>query len=337
MAQFGMGLLPNLDPDHFIRLMQKGEQEWGYHTLWLADERWYWDVYAAMTLAATVTRHVRLATAVTDPFSRHPAQTARGIATVDAISGGRAILNIGAGVSGLKDMGLARERPAKAVREAIGLIRAFLQGGPTEYHGETVHFYGGQLDFKARPDLPLYVAGRAPKMLEVAGELADGVMLGDCGGPAPLRYYLEQLRKGAARAGRSIDGMEKVAWVHTFIHKDHAVARQAARWMTAVLIKSTKDLHPAMGIEVSEATLEKLVWPRYHLSPENIGEAANYVEDWMTDHFLLAGDPDHVGRQCQTLVDRGITHIALIPWAVGEQPAEGSWELFARHVMPSFR
>src|SRR2546425_10316476 len=100
----------------------------GYDDLWLADERFFREAYACLTLCALRTRRVRLGPCVTDPYTRHPALTAMAIATLDEISGGRAALGIGAGVSGFRELGVDPARSAVAVREAVELIRRLLAG-----------------------------------------------------------------------------------------------------------------------------------------------------------------------------------------------------------------
>src|SRR5580700_9123560 len=98
----------------------------GYDTVWLADERFYREVDACLALFAANTTRVRLGPCVTDPFVRHPALTAMAIATIDEISDGRAVLGIGAGISGFAELGIRPQKPARAIRESIELIRALL-------------------------------------------------------------------------------------------------------------------------------------------------------------------------------------------------------------------
>jgi len=117
----------------------------GYGTVWLADERFYREVYSCLAHFAARTSKVLLGPCVTDPFSRHPALTAMAIATLDEISGQRAILGIGA--SGFTELGINRRRPARAIREMIEVIRALLLGESIDFHGEVIEFHQGGLSF----------------------------------------------------------------------------------------------------------------------------------------------------------------------------------------------
>src|SRR6516165_3282244 len=87
----------------------------GFDKVWLADERFYREVYSCLAAFAANTSRVALGPCVTDPFARHPALTAMAIATLDEISGGRAILGIGAGISGFAELGIDRRKPARAI------------------------------------------------------------------------------------------------------------------------------------------------------------------------------------------------------------------------------
>src|ERR1700757_845976 len=131
----------------------------GYSAVWVADERFYREVYSCLGQIAAHTAKIQLGPCVTDPYSRHPALTAMAIATLDEISGGRAVLGIGAGVSGFAELGIDRRKPARAIREAIELIRALLRGETVDCHGEVIAFDHGRLSFSPpHPDVPVYVA-----------------------------------------------------------------------------------------------------------------------------------------------------------------------------------
>src|SRR5215472_9621785 len=150
----GLLILPSLDPERLAELAVKAE-ELGYDDFWLADERFFREVYSCLALCAARTRRIRLGPCVTDPYSRHAALTAMAIATLDEISNGRAVLGIGAGVSGFRELGVDAERSAVAIREAVELIRRLLAGQSVTVKGQQVSFNGGRLDFAPRrADLP---------------------------------------------------------------------------------------------------------------------------------------------------------------------------------------
>src|SRR5262249_48850633 len=130
----------------------------GYSTVWVADERFYREVYSCLGQIAANTAKVLVGPCVTDPYARHPALTAMAIAALDEISGGRAILGIGAGISGFAELGIDRKKPARAIHEAIEVIRALLRGETVDYRGEVIAFDHGRLNFlPPRLAIPTYV------------------------------------------------------------------------------------------------------------------------------------------------------------------------------------
>jgi len=178
--RFGAGLLGHYARAYSVRrVAELGAQceELGFDSYWVADQRWMRDVWVSLSAAALATSRIRLGTRVTDPYVRHPALTAVAIASLDELSGGRAVLGIGAGGSGFREMGIERTRPVTAMREAIELIRRLLAGQEVDYPGELIRFRRGALEFPTRRDIPVVVVARGPKLLELGGRVAEGVMI----------------------------------------------------------------------------------------------------------------------------------------------------------------
>src|SRR5262249_2624994 len=146
---------------------------------------------------------IKLGPCVTDPYSRHPSMTAMAIATVDEISRGRAVLGIGAGVSGFREMGVARARPGLAIREAVEVIRPRLAGERVTYHGDIVRIEDGKLDFRpARANVPIYVASQHPVGCRAAGRVADGAIMQGCVAEPLVTFFRDTVHGAARAAGR---------------------------------------------------------------------------------------------------------------------------------------
>src|SRR5262249_8690810 len=198
----GLLLLPSFPPERLAPTAQLAERT-GFDYLWLADERFFREVYSSLTLCALRTERIALGTCVTDPYSRHPALTALAIATLDEISGGRAVLGMGAGVSGFSELGIKRERPGVAMREAVELIRRLLTGEPVNYAGSTVRLEGGHLDgTPRRADVPVYIAPQRPVGCRAAGRVADGAIMQGCVAEPLFRFFKDTVARGAREAGR---------------------------------------------------------------------------------------------------------------------------------------
>ena len=174
----------------------------GFDDLWLTDSSLHSrNSYAYLTLAAMRSPRLRLGTAVTNPLTRHPAITAASAATIDEISGGRMVLGIGAGDRPLLALGM---KPASvdSLRASIGAIRALWAGEHVDIEDAAFTLRDAHLRFPARPDIPVYISASGPRTLELAGEIADGVILLVGLFPEALAWALEHIDRGAAKAGR---------------------------------------------------------------------------------------------------------------------------------------
>ncbi|HMK09939.1 MAG TPA: LLM class flavin-dependent oxidoreductase, partial [Anaerolineales bacterium] len=167
--KFGLLLLGEHPPQRAIRLARMAE-DYGFEDLWFADEKFYRDPYVALASLANHTRSIRLGTCVTDPFTRHPALIAAAVASLDEASGGRAVLGLGAGFSGLDAMGVRRTKAVASLRRAIDLIRRLWSGETVSVEDEAFVLRQAGLSFAARGDIPILLASAGRQILRLAGE-----------------------------------------------------------------------------------------------------------------------------------------------------------------------
>src|SRR6202162_4330973 len=202
----------------------------GYDTVWLAGERFYRELYTCLALFSANTTRVRLGPCVTDPFARHPALTAMAIATIDEISDGRAVLGIGAGISGFAELGIRPQKPARAIRESIELIRALLRSEQVGVAGEVISFGSGRLSFSPlRSEIPIYVASNGPLGQRSAGAIADGAIMEACGSVAEVAAFRSEVERGETAAGRAKGSVRLVARLNACIADDGRRARDVVR------------------------------------------------------------------------------------------------------------
>ncbi len=335
----GLLVLPSFSAERLVAIAKLAERT-GYDTLWLADERFFREVYASLAICAQATGRIRLGPCVTDPYSRHPALTAMAIATIDEISGQRAVLGIGAGVSGFRELGVAREKPAVAIREAVELIRTLLRGETATAKGEIVAFHEGRLDFTpVRSDVPIYVASQREHGCRAAGRVADGAIMQGCVAERLLRYFRETVAEGARTAGRDPRSIDLVARINVCIHDDRRVARDVMR---PGIVRSLVSQRPEFftfttaGITVPPRLVEKLAALPYTHEPGPLAALAPDVPDELVDAVTLAGPPDVVADGVIRLARGGATHFMIYPMAA-TGPVERVIERFQADVMPRVR
>jgi 5,10-methylenetetrahydromethanopterin reductase len=281
------------------------------------------------------TSRIQLGTRVTDPYVRHPALTAVAIASLDELSGGRAILGLGAGGSGFQQMGIERTKPVVALREAIDLIRQLLAGNEVEYRGELVRFGRGALEFATRRDIPVVIVARGPKILELGGRFADGVMVASMASPAAVRWGIGHVEAGVRRAGRAPDAVELSSMVYTSISDDGRAARWIVRrGIAAALLGSfpNYDFLAASGL-----TVPPELWALLETRQPDYPRLMPAIPDAFVDHLALAGTPAECAAQIERIVAGGIRHVVLAPLPVDELNVESVIVPFAEQVIPRVR
>jgi 5,10-methylenetetrahydromethanopterin reductase len=298
----------------------------GYNTVWVADERFYREVYSCLGQIAARTSKVLLGPCVTDPFARHPALTAMAIATLDEISGGRAILGIGAGISGFVELGIYHRRPARAMREAIDLIQALLRAETVDFRGEVIGFHQGRLSFPpVRSAIPVYVASNGPLGQRMAAEIADGVIMEACASAAEVRAFRGAVEDAAGKAGRDPQAIRIIARLNTCIAADGRAARDAvrptvARYLGAGRLRSRTAA--AQGLTLPAEAVAAVAGAAYAAGVTPYLPLLPMITDRHVDALTLAGTVEEVAEHAIALRTAGADAIIARPFA----PQGGSIE-----------
>lgn len=335
----GLLLMPSRPAGELADLAARAEAL-GYDDFWLADERFFREVYTVLGLAATRTTRIRLGPGVTDPYSRHAALTAMAIATLDEVSGGRAILGLGAGVSGFRELGIDTARSAVAMRESVELIRRLLAGQTVTQKGEQVSIDDARLDFRPpRSAVPIYVASQREAGCRVAGRVADGAIMQGCVAEPLLQFFRRAVAEGARRAGRDPAGVELVGRINVCIADDVRAARDVMRpTIVRSLVAQRPDFFTfaAAGLDVPAALRERLLRLAYTHDPTPLGELAPLVPDAFVDAVTLTGPPAVVASGVIRLARAGIGRLMVFPLAVDGNLVT-TIERFQTDVMPAVR
>lgn len=335
----GLLLLPSRPAGELVEIAVRAEAL-GYDDLWVADERFFREAYTLLGLTAARTGRIRLGPGVTDPYSRHAALTAMAIATLDEVSGGRALLGLGAGVSGFRELGVDGARSAVAIREAVELIRRLLTGQTVTVKGAVVRFDDGRLDFTPpRADVPIYVASQREAGCRVAGRVADGAIMQGCVAEPLLRFFRESVAEGARRAGRNPAGVELVARINVCIADDARVARDVMR---PTIVRSLAAQRPdfftfrTAGLELPAPLREQVLLLPYTHDPAPLMKLAPLVPDAFVDAVTLAGSPGKVAGDVVRLARGGIGQLMVYPLGANGNIAT-TLERFQTEVMPQVR
>lgn len=310
-ARRGVILQPVDEPKAFVGMVEEIE-DLGYKHLWCTDSSLHArNPYAYLTLAAAHSQRLQLGTAVTNPQSRHPAVTAVAVATLDEISAGRAILGIGAGDRPLLALGL---RPSALVdlEASVAAIRALWRGEVVDEAGASFQLRRAHLRFPARPDIPVFVSASGPRTLEMAGRIADGVLVLAGLFDRSLAWAIGRIRRGADAAGRSgADRPHVAVCAYGAIDDDPERALGPARSIASWFPQTAPTVCRLAGLptDVVEAV-------RAAYSGGEFQEAAA-AGDPLPDDFVrlvaLAGDRREAAERIRATLAAGADSVQLFP------------------------
>jgi 5,10-methylenetetrahydromethanopterin reductase len=306
----------------------------GYRYFWYTDVRFARECYLGLAAVAAHTRKILLGTGVTDPYSRHPAITAAAIATLDEMSEGRAVLGLGTGGAGFKEVGLERKLPVAAMREAVAIVRGLLSGESTTVEGKVVSLAGGKLTFTPpRRDIPIHFATHGAQVTKLCGQVADGVMIANTLVPEAFDYYVRQLDEGIAKAGRSTADVDVGLRVEACIADDDAAAFAVMRKRVASRVLGQYphwEYLEELGITLPPAFAELAV-----AKPKGAAEqAAALFPAEAVPTMVVAGNAESAARQLARALGPRITQVTVRPHAVAGQSVAEVIRAFAEQVFP---
>ena len=262
-----MGVSPR-EPLSRVPELAGAVEEGGFEALWYIDfQLGMKDVYAAMNLAALATETVQIGAGVTNVVTRHPTVTANATAALDELSGGRAVLGLGAGWSAVLGAG-ATPSGLGDLRSGVDIFRRLFAGESVEVSGTDVRLA------TAVRQIPIYLAVSQPGMLRLAGEICDGAVLMGAADPEFCSWQLGYIHEGLERAGRRRDELTIDLWVTMSVGEDEAGALDdVSAWATS----QAATFHPWKRLPDA--------WERYRADFARAAGAYHLV-----DHLSLQAD-----------------------------------------------
>ena len=277
----------------------------GFDILWVPDHYFLRDSFVALTLAAEATSQIQLGTSVVSPLLRHPALLASSFATVHEVSDGRAIVGIGTGGAEFpRQLGLPIERPLSLVRETVEIIRA-LSEGRADLSGNHFENSGGELGWRPGP-MPAYLAARGPRMLELSGQIADGVITHGLAA-SHVNFVRERVAEGEEKAGRP--GACGITLMFDYEYdevREEALDRMRPRGTYMVAGSYSASLIPVYGLEPEEVNPIREVVARGDLE-----QAAAMITPAMVEAFSVGGPEDVLLGRLEELDALGVSGVIL--------------------------
>jgi len=327
--QFGITMKPDISVERILALTRQAEAA-GMEYGWLFDSHVLWmDPYPLLTLMAANTKKMRLGTLVTNPAVRDLTVTSSLFATMNLISGGRMELGIGRGDSSRRVLG---KKPVSwsQLETAVKIVRDLTSGKEIEYEGQPTRLSWA----KASPRV--WIAGYGPKVLHMAGRVADGIIL-QYADPELIEWCLGFVKEGARAAGRAMQDIEVMSAAPVWVSDDLAAARERVRWFPALVSNHVMDLIRQYKPEDLPPALTSYVRDRgdydyqHHCVVES--ENKNFVSDEVVDRFCLVGPAKAHQEKLRKLASIGVIQFNLYLMCGDE---EQSLDTYKKEVLPGF-
>lgn len=299
-----------------MKLAQFAERH-GFEAVWQAESRLVRDAIVPMAAFAAITERIKVGSGVINNWTRNIGLLAATFLTLDDLAPDRIICGIGAWWDPLaKNVGIERRKPLLAMRETIDVMRRLLAMENVTYHGEFHQVEGIELDVvhgRREPrNVPIMIGATGMKMMELTGEIGDGVVLNYCVPPEYNDPALEHLRIGAERSGRDFEKIDRPQLVVCSVHQDKAAALDGARALLTQYLAQQPHIAKASGVsdDVVKQIQNILGWPA---TKEQIKEAMKFVPDELVQRITASGTPEEVKAKVREYVAHGCTCPILYP------------------------
>tara|TARA_A100001037_G_scaffold306711_1_gene354387 strand:+ start:4180 stop:5205 length:1026 start_codon:yes stop_codon:yes gene_type:complete len=307
-----------------------------YDGLTVADQSLRRNTYAWSAFAAHNTSNIWVGPAVTNPFSRNPGLTAASVATIDEISNGRAILGLGLGGHGVGPFGYDQTRSIGACKDTIIAVKKLLSGEKITMDAPEFKLHEALLEFTPiRRSIPLYIGGRGPLLLSLAGKFADGVFIG--GGllsKKGMAYAKDRISIGAESSNRSISDIDLRCFASLSIASDADVAFDGVSRHIATRVSHQANLEALQKGGVSRNEIEHVA--NLDLDSLTTKELRDEVPLSIIEQFVLCGTPEYCSERFHSLFESGITNFTVVARVNDDNGRSECLKLFSDQILSPY-
>jgi 5,10-methylenetetrahydromethanopterin reductase len=289
----------------------------GFEAVWQAESRLVRDAIVPMAAYAAVTERLKVGSGVINNWTRNIGLLAATYLTLDDLAPDRIICGIGAWWDPLaRNVGIERKKPLTAMRETVEVLRRLLNMEHVTFHGQFVHVDGIELDVvhgRREPrNVPIMIGATGDKMMELTGEISDGVVLNYCVPPEYNDRALELLARGAKKAGRTLDDVDRPQLVVCSVDHDRERAIDTTRELLTQYLAQQPHIAKASGVsqDVVDQIQSILGWPA---TKEQIQQAKHLVPVELIHRITASGTPDEARAKVEEYRQHGCTSPILYP------------------------
>jgi len=303
----------------------------GFDHLWITDHFNNRNVYVSLAIASAYTERIKFGPGVTNPYLVHPVVTAQAVATLNEIAPGRVVCGLGVGDrTTLQMVNMKLTKPLGTIRESVRIIREITSGRMLEMQGTIFRVSGAKLNFKVASSIPIFIGAQGPKMLALAAEIGDGVLI-NASHSRDIENAMKFIQEGVQRVGKKLDDLSISAYTSFSIASSYDKAVKAVVPVVAYIVAGSPEMileRHGISVELSTKIRDAIVHGKWK-------EAFSHVDNNMVEAFSICGTPETCIEKIDNLVKVGVSQI-VAGSPIGPNMRK-SINMVATEVFPRFK
>jgi len=310
-----------------IELAQLAD-EIGMESIWMSDHLCFRDSLTTSMALLALTKKIKVAAAPMSPYSRTPIISAMSIATMDEFAPGRVIASPGTGnAAALKEAGIESPHPLQAMREFVDILRRLLKGETVNFQGKIFQLNGAKMGFVPSTPIKMYLTAVRSRMLQLGGEIGEGVLLSAGCAPGYIQKCLGDIEKGAQKGGKTLNGIDVAGFVTASVADDPREAIEANKMFLAYIFRNA---HHAENIRLGGGSVDQQALA-VAVSKRDWEAAKKFISDDVVFAHSVAGTPADCRKQLEAFTKGGLDLPIVLP--MGTQEARKRVVRMAREIV----
>ena len=277
----------------------------GFDYLWITDHFNNRNVYVSLAIVSAYTERIKFGPGVTNPYLIHPVVTAQAVATLSEIAPDRVVCGIGVGdKTTLQMVNAEQAKPLATIQESVRIIREISSGRTLDMQGEIFKITGAKLNFKVASSVPIFIGAQGPKMLTLAAEIGDGVLI-NASHPTDVENAIKFVHEGAGKTGKKVEDLNVSAYTSFSIAASYDKALKAVIPVVAYIFAGSPEMileRHGISVELASKIRDAIVHGQWK-------EAFSLVDNNMVEAFSICGTAETCVEKIDKLVKVGVNQI----------------------------
>jgi 5,10-methylenetetrahydromethanopterin reductase len=303
----------------------------GFDYLWVTDHFNNRNVYVSLAIVSAYTERIKFGPGVTNPYLVHPVVTAQGVATLNEIAPGRVVCGLGVGdKTTLQMVNIHLKKPLTTIRESVQIIREITSGRNLEMQGKIFKVSGAKMNFKVANPIPVFIGAQGPKMLALAAEIGDGVLI-NASHPRDVENAMNFVREGVEKTDKKLEDLSISAYTSFSIASSYDKALKAAIPVVAYIVAGSPEIildRHGISVELASKIRDAIVHGQWK-------DAFSHVDNDMVEAFSICGTPENCIKKIDKLMKVGVNQI-VAGSPIGPNMRR-SINMIATEIFPNFK